>query len=45
VDEVLNRWYAQQLHHTAIGLPFQPQPEGPVTLATDQAAAFASGSW
>jgi hypothetical protein len=41
-DEVFNRWYAQQLHHTAIGLPFQPQPEGPVVLGSDEAATFAA---
>jgi hypothetical protein len=39
---VLNRWYAQQLHHTAIGLPFQPQPEGPVTFDTDESTTFAA---
>ena len=41
-DEVFNRWYAQQLHHTAIGLPFQPQPEGPVAFGSDEAATFAA---
>jgi len=41
-DDVLNRWYAQQLHHTAIGLPFQPHPEGPVTFDSDDSIAFAS---
>jgi hypothetical protein len=38
-EAVIVRWYSQQLHHTAIGLPFQPHPEGPVELPADEAAS------
>jgi hypothetical protein len=41
-EEVLNRWYAQQLHHTAIGLPFQP---GPMGIAVADEAAIASAAF
>lgn len=40
LPQVLHRWYSQQLHHTAVGLPFQPHPEGPITLPDDESASF-----
>lgn len=39
-EAVIVRWYSQQLHHTAIGLPFQPHPDGPVQLPVDQGASY-----
>jgi hypothetical protein len=34
------RWFSRQLHHTALGLPFQPHPAGPIELPTDYGQAW-----
>jgi hypothetical protein len=39
-EGVILNWFSKQLHHTAIGLPFQPQPTGPITQHQDPHAAF-----
>lgn len=34
------KWFSRQLHHTAIGLPFQPHPAGPVQSPPEYGAAW-----
>ena len=41
-------WYSRLLHHTAIGLPFQPEPSGKPSLVNDPVVglrAFFSAYW
>jgi hypothetical protein len=39
-EAIIVKWFSRQLHHTAIGLPFQPHATGPVELAHDPLAAW-----
>lgn len=36
MEAILVSWFSRQLHHTAIGLPFQPEPAGAPSLVNDQ---------
>jgi len=35
MEAILVSWFSRQLHHTAVGLPFQPQPTGAPSLIND----------
>jgi hypothetical protein len=40
LEAVVVNWFSRQLHHTAIGLPFQPNAEGPIEFRQDPVAAL-----
>ncbi len=40
METIIVKWFSRQLHHTAIGLPFQPHATGPIELAADQSSAW-----
>jgi hypothetical protein len=35
LEAVVLSWFSRQLHHTAVGLPFQPSVQGPIERPTD----------
>jgi hypothetical protein len=37
LEAVILRWFSRQLHHTALGLPFQPRHDGPIEPRNDGA--------
>jgi hypothetical protein len=48
MEAILVRWFSRQLHHTAIGLPFQPEPTGAPSLVNDPVVGlrtFFSAYW
>lgn len=38
LEAVIVNWFSRQLHHTAMGLPFQPSADGPVEFRHDPIA-------
>jgi hypothetical protein len=40
IEAVIVKWFSRQLHHTALGLPFQPNVNGPITEYADNLAPW-----
>jgi hypothetical protein len=40
MEAQMGSWFSRQLHHTAMGLPFQPMPEGRIEVRNDPFAAL-----
>ena len=40
LEAVIVNWFSRQLHHTAMGLPFQPNASGPIEFRHDPFAAL-----
>jgi hypothetical protein len=40
LEAVILKWFSRQLHHTAMGLPFQPSATGPIETRDDPIAAL-----
>jgi hypothetical protein len=38
LEAVIVKWFSRQLHHTAMGLPFQPNADGPIMFRDDPLA-------
>ena len=40
LEAIIINWFSRQLHHTAVGLPFQPSAGGPIEFRQDPFAAL-----